>query len=111
MEYLTLLKQKPGQPPDPKVLIALYRASEEWVKANLADRKLDCAYNVIPNANGYYGVGIGNFDSHEDAYQFLATHPFAPFTAFEVYSLSEVQRAIDDVVTAVQKRGCCIPMP
>lgn len=101
MKFLALSKRRPGPPPDPKVVIALSRASQEWIKAKLADGTLDCAYNVVPNANGYFGAAIANAHSNEEVYQQLTAYPFFLLTDFEVYPLSDAWRAIDDNVSAV----------
>ncbi len=103
MKYLILLKLRQGGMPDPKILIGLNEASKEWIKAKIASGFLDCAYNVLPSAPGYYGMGISNANSHEEGFSELASYPFAAFTDFEVYPLSDVYRAIDDQITMFKR--------
>ena len=103
MKYLTLLKFKPGPPPDPKLLIAINEGAKAWIKANLENGKLESAYNVIPNAAGYYGMGIVNSTSPEEIFALLATYPAYLVTDFEVYPLSDVYQAIDNVSDAIRK--------
>ena len=104
MKFLTFLKWRPaGTPPDPKLAIALNDAAKAWIKAELAAGRLDMAYNVLPNSQGYYGMGVGNAESVEAAFQQLTTYPFYLMTDFEVYPLTDVQQAIDNVSGAFQK--------
>jgi hypothetical protein len=102
MKFLTLLKFKP-LPPDPKMTLVINEGAKAWIKAHLSDGALDCAYNVLPNAPGYYGLGISNAASLEALFQLLTTYPAYAITDFEVYPLSEVYSAIDNVSDAVRK--------
>ena len=102
MKFLTLLKFKP-LPPDPKMTLAINEGAKAWIKANLAEGSLDCVYNVLPNAPGYYGLGISTAASHEALWKLLTTYPAFAITDFEVYPLSEVYSAIDNVSDAVRK--------
>jgi hypothetical protein len=102
MKFLTLLKFKP-LPPDPKMLVMINEGAKAWIKAHLAEGALDCAYNVLPSAPAYYGVGIVNAASLEALWKDLTTYPAFAITDFEVYALSEVYSAIDNVSDAVRK--------
>src|SRR5512137_2695389 len=102
MKFLTLLKFKP-LPPDPKMTLAINEGAKAWIKAHLAEGRLGCAYNVLPNAPGYYGLGISNAASLEALWQDLTTYPAFAITDFEVYALSEVYSAIDNVSDAIRK--------
>ena len=102
MKFLTLLKFKP-LPPDPKMLLATNEGAKAWIKAHLSDGAADCAYNVLPNAPGYYGAGILNAASLEALWQLITTYPAFAITDFEVYPLSEVYSAIDNVSDAIRK--------
>ena len=73
------------------------------MKTHLADGLLDCAYNVMPSAPNYYGMGISNAASLEELWQFLTTYPAFLITDFEVYPLTDVYQAIDNVTTAARK--------
>ena len=104
MKFLTLLKQRPtGAPPDPKLAVIINEAAKAWINAELAAGRLDVAYNVLPNASGYYGMGIGNGSSLEAVFQQLTTYPAYLLTDFEVYPLTDVQQAIDDVSASFKK--------
>ncbi len=103
MKFLTLLRFKPGIPPDPKMAIAINNAVKEWVKANTANKVLDCAFNVIPNHTGIYGMGIANASSLEEVYAQLASYPAYPLTDFEVLPLSDVHAAINQTNAVFQK--------
>ena len=104
MKFLTCLKFKPGLPPsNPKMLIAINEACKVWIKAKLEDGTLDCAYNVLPSTPNYYGTGILNASSLEEVWRVLSTYPGLPITDYEVYPLSNVYQAIDDVIAATQK--------
>ena len=58
---------------------------------------------VLPNAPGYYGAGILNAASLEALWQLITTYPAFAITDFEVYPLSEVHSAIDNVSDAIRK--------
>ncbi len=104
MKFLTLLKFKPlPPPPDPNMTIGINEAVKAWIKAHLADGRLDCAYNVMPSTSNYYGLGISNAASLEELWQFLTTYPAFVITDFEIYPLTDVSRAIDDVNAATRK--------
>ena len=103
MKFLTLLKFKPLPLGDPKMIIAINEGTKAWIKGGIASGKLESAYNVIPNAAGYYGVGIGNFSSAEEAFAFIATYPGYLITDFELYPLSDVYQAVDDLSNAIRK--------
>ena len=97
MKCLILLKWKPGPPPDPQIVIRMNEGVKAWIQGNVAGGFLDCAYNVIPSAPGYYGMGIANGSSLEEMFAKLTTYPGFVATDFEVYPLSEVMSAIDNV--------------
>jgi hypothetical protein len=69
------LRFKPGIPPNPKMGIAINNAVKEWIKANMAGKVLDCAYNVMPNHTGIYGMGITNANSLDEAFAQLTGYP------------------------------------
>src|SRR2546423_15359137 len=94
MKFLSLLKLKPGIPPDPKMILMINEGAKAWIKANLASGLLDCAYNVLPSPQGYYGMGITNASSHEEAYKQLTTYPGFAVTDFEVYALGDAIQAL-----------------
>ena len=104
MKFLTLLKFKPGMPPgDPQMAIGMNEAVKGWIQASIASGKLDNAYNVMPSAQNYYGMGVGNANSLEEVFEFLTTYPGYLVTDFEVYPLTEVNAAIDNVNGALRK--------
>ena len=103
MKFLTLLRFKPGIPPNPTMGIAINNAAKEWIKANLASKVLDCAYNVMPNHTGIYGMGITNANSLEEAFAQLASYPAYAITDFEVLPLTDVNQAIDKVTAVFQQ--------
>jgi hypothetical protein len=103
MKFLTLLKFKPGLQPDPKMVIAVNEAAKGWIKAQIAQGALESVFNVVPNAAGYYGMSISNASSLEAVTELLVSYPGYPMTDFEVYPLSDVYKAIDDVTAAVRK--------
>lgn len=103
MKFLVLLKFKPIPPGDPKMAIAINEGAKAWIKAHLANGKLECAYNVISNAAGYYGMGISDNASLEDMQAMLASYPAYPVTDFEVFPLSDVNKAIDNITDALRK--------
>ncbi len=103
MKFLILLKFKPIPPGDPKMAIAINDAAKAWIKAHLANGKLEYAYNVIPNAAGYYGMGISNSASLEEVQEVIASYPAYVITDFEVFALSDVYKAIDDVTAGLRK--------
>ncbi len=102
MKFLTLLKFKPAPPPDPKMVLAINEGAKAWIKANLASGTLDCAFNLMPNGEGYYGMGITNADSLEAAFQSLTTYPAYLMTDFVVYPLTDLNSAVDAVNGAVK---------
>jgi hypothetical protein len=102
MKFLTLLRFKPGVPPDPKMILMINEGAKAWIKANLASGVLECAYNVLPSSQGYYGMGITNAASHEEAFKQLTTYPAFAITDFELYAIGDVIQAIDDVSAAVK---------
>ncbi|MBI5301949.1 MAG: hypothetical protein HY868_07415 [Chloroflexi bacterium] len=95
MKFLALLKWKPMPLGDPKMVIAINEAAKAWIKSNLSNGTLDCAYNVVPNAAGYYGTGTINANSLEEVQNALASYPAFAVTDFEVFPLSDVYQAID----------------
>lgn len=104
MKFLTLLKLRPGgASPDPQMAVMLNEATKAWIEGELATGRLDMAYNVLPNQSGYYGMGIGNAPSLEAMFQQLTTYPAYLLNDFEVYPLSDVQQAIDEVSAAFKK--------
>ncbi len=103
MKFLTLVKFKPGIAPDPKMVIGINEAAKEWIKAHQANKTLDCIYNVVPNASGYYGMAVSNASSLEEANALLITYPGYFVSDFEVYPLSDVMQAIDDVSNSTRK--------
>jgi hypothetical protein len=103
MKFLVLLKWKPAPPPAPNVVLALNEATKAWISACLESGQLDCAYNVLPSAAGYYGMGIGSAASLEEEFQILSTYPAFFGTDFEVYPLSNVAEAIDNVSATIRK--------
>lgn len=103
MKFLVLLKWKPMPPGDPKMVIAINEGAKAWIKGNLASGTLDCAYNILPNAAGYYGTGTMNADSLEQVQAALAGYPAFVVTDFEVYPLSDVNKAIDNFSDAMRK--------
>src|SRR5712692_9501198 len=97
MKFLTLLRFKPGgAPPAPQAVIAINNMAKDWIKAKLADKTLDCAYNVMPNHTNIYGIGITNADSLEKAFADLTSYPAYALTDFEVLPLSDVNKAVDN---------------
>ncbi len=102
MKFLTLVKFKPGIAPDPKMIIGINEAAKDWIKAHQADKTLDCVYNVVPNASGYYGMAVSNANSLEEANALLITYPGYFVSDFEVYPLSDVMKAIDDTSAATR---------
>ena len=103
MKFLVLLKFKAGgPPPDPKMIIGLNEAVKGWIKGNLSAGKLDCAFNLMPNGEGYYGMGISNADSLEAAFHDLTTYPAFLASDIVVYPLTEVISAIDDTSGALR---------
>lgn len=78
-------------------------AVKAWIKAQLAAGHMDAIYNVLPSASGYFGMGILNASSFEAVQQHLASYPAYLMTDFEVYALTDVEQAIDDVNAAIKK--------
>jgi len=106
MKYLVLLKQRPvAGPLDPNMAIALNEATKAWIKAELAAGRIDSAYNVIPNTEGFVGAGICAADSPEALNRQLTSYPAVLTTEFVVYPLSEVNAAIDDYTGAFKRMG------
>ena len=103
MKFLTLLRFKPGIPPNPEMGIAVNNAVKEWIKGNLASKALDCAFNVMPNHSGIYGMCITNANSLEEAFAQLASYPAYAITDFEVLPLTDVNQAIDKVNAVFQQ--------
>lgn len=106
MKFLSLAKWHPsGAAPDPKMILTINEATKAWIKAELAAGRLDVAYNILPSAGGYYGVAILNAASLEAAFQQLTTYPAYLMTDFELYPLTDLQRAIDEMSAALKKMG------
>jgi hypothetical protein len=103
VKFLTMAKFKPGMAADPKMVVAINEAAKEWIKAHLADKSLDCLYNALPNASGYYGMAVSNASSIEEANALLLTYPGYFISDFEVYPLSDVMRVIDETTAATRK--------
>ena len=89
MKYLIVAK--PGTTQIPVEQGAeLLQMGLSWIKANLDDGTLDCAYNLI----GGGGLGIGNADSHEQILADLLEYPLYPFFSWEVTPLLDLDSSL-----------------
>lgn len=99
MKYL--VTSQLGARPIPRELgVRLYQAAKEWLKARLAEGKLDCTY-IFPDLSG--GLAIANADSHEEVLDDLLDYPLYPFFDWEVTPVCDWSHSFDKLIEYFQK--------
>lgn len=83
----------------PKDLLARFQACKTVVQEGLADGTTECAYMVVGSNKS---VSIVDAPSHELLWQALAIYPMAPFLAFEVTPLVDMDFFFDRVIASYQ---------
>jgi muconolactone delta-isomerase len=99
MKFLILAKPRSLAPPLANP-IAAYEAAREFLKAGLADGRIDCVYQF---ADGQRSVTIGNADSAEELWEVLTSYPLYPFLELEVYPLVNVAHIFDKALERMKK--------
>jgi muconolactone delta-isomerase len=99
MKYLVTAKRN-LVPMDAKMAIGVFQAAKQWTNAELAAGGMDLTYTY---ADGSGGFGIGNADSHEDAYDKLLECPYYVFMDWEVIPLVDWSHSFDKLIEVTQK--------
>ena len=100
MKYL--ITAKPGTTPIPQEQGAvLLQAGLDYINSQLADGKLDAAFNII----GGGGMGIGNADSFEEILGQLLEYPLYPFFSWEITPLLDLDESINKYIAFYKKMG------
>jgi muconolactone delta-isomerase len=99
MKFLVLSKPRSVTPPLANP-IAAYEAAREFLKAGLADGRIDCVYQF---ADGRRAVTIGNADSAEEIWEALTSYPLSPFQEYEVYPLVDTAYVFDKAIERMKK--------
>lgn len=99
MKYL-VTSQLGARPIPREQGVGLYQAAKEWLKARLADGRLDCHF---PFANLSGGFAIANADSHEEVLEELLDFPLYPFFDWEVTPLCDWSHSFDKLIEYFQK--------
>jgi hypothetical protein len=100
MKYL--ITAQPGTTPiPPEQGAVLLQAGLDYINSQLADGKLDVAFNII----GGGGLGIGNADSFEEILGQLLEYPLYPFFAWEITPLLDLDESIKKYIAFYERMG------
>jgi muconolactone delta-isomerase len=86
MKFLVFARLRIGANIPEENVPALFKEAREWINERLANKALDCIYNLP--AGG--GVAIINADSHEVLTDHLGSYPLQPWFQYEIHPLSDV---------------------
>ena len=101
MKFIAIGKRN-QVPLEPKMAVGLIQAAKEYVKAGLADGRIDVSYMHVDGSTGFV---ITNADSHEDAMDALLDFPMYVFMNWEVIPLVDMSHAYDSLIKLFQKMG------
>jgi muconolactone delta-isomerase len=99
MKYMAIGKRN-QVPMEPRTAVGVLQASQEGLKAGLADGTLDVAYM---HTDGSTGFSIVNADSHEEAMDGLLAHPAFVFMDWEVIPLVDLSHAYGKLAELFQR--------
>ena len=98
MKFMLLLKDGTSAPQHDEH-VQLNRKVSGWLGELLANKKVECAYYMIPGK----GMCIVDVDSHEDLVNFMRSWPFYKYTTWEIHPLADARFAVENYYSRLLK--------
>ncbi|OLS19847.1 MAG: hypothetical protein HeimC2_39680 [Candidatus Heimdallarchaeota archaeon LC_2] len=93
MKYITTGKPRGGDlPPN---YLELLKSAKEWINTRKSSGAIESIYGFVPNG----GFAIGNYDSHEKAWEDLVSYPLYSYLDWEVKPIIDFITLIDKIIT------------
>jgi muconolactone delta-isomerase len=100
MKFLMRMRSRSGVTIPPEEMLAILRASKEFVNARLQDGTFECAYG-FPEGDGFC---VASYDSHEALMDDLLQYPQYPIMEWEITPLVDANHGFGKFIEYTEKQ-------